>query len=226
MNEKYADEINACESIIHEDNRDGYVNRVESQVVFKGTTTDALFSDYCKDWKDKKVCVLNFASYKNPGGGFLTGAQAQEESLCHTSFLYNVLEKMKPYYEWNLKHNNFGLYFNRAIYSKNIRFFNENKSMVCDVLTCAAPNRSVIEKYGSFTEEQNYDMLKSRINFIKSILGMYDIDTVILGAWGCGVFKQNPDTIARLFSTGGLPVKNVVYAVPDGWNYKVFSEII
>ena len=169
---------------------------------------------------------MNFASYKNPGGGFLNGSSAQEESLCHTSFLYNVLERETEFYDYNKQHMNRGLYHNRAIYSQDIRFFSDNKTMVCDVITCAAPNRSVLEKYGSFTEDQNMHMLKSRIRFIKSIIERHNIDTVILGAWGCGVFKQNPRTIAKLFSENGMPAKHAVYAIPDDWTFKIFSEII
>lgn len=51
--------------------------------------------------KEKRTAILNFASYKNAGGMFLQGSSAQEESLCHASFLYNVLSEFKDYYAWN-----------------------------------------------------------------------------------------------------------------------------
>ena len=84
-----------------------------------------------------KIALLNFASYKAPGGKFLVGAMAQEEAICHESTLFNVLRRFGPtYYAWNQKNLNRGFYLNRALYSPDILF----KDVFCDVITCAAPN--------------------------------------------------------------------------------------
>lgn len=69
---------------------------------------------------DGKRAILNFSSYKNPGGMFLNGSKAQEECLCHESYLYNVLSKIEGFYDWNNKHKNKALYLNRGLYSPNI----------------------------------------------------------------------------------------------------------
>lgn len=145
-----------------------------------------------------KVTLLNFASYKNPGGKFLDGSSAQEESICHKSNLYNVLssEKLKEYYEWNNLHKNKALYKNRALYTPDIIFDNAYK---IDVITCAAPNFSAASKYMSVTEEENSKVLKDRIDFLLNVISEFNTDTLILGAWGCGVFGQNPAEVARLF---------------------------
>lgn len=88
-----------------------------------------------------KVAILNFANYTIPGGGYLHGALAQEEVLCHQSDLYQVLTKFSQYYRWNQMNLNQNLYEHRAIYTPNIVFTNLDGSLVntLDVITCAAP---------------------------------------------------------------------------------------
>lgn len=81
--------------------------------------------------KEKRTAILNFASYKNAGGMFLQGSSAQEESLCHASFLYNVLSEFKDYYAWNDKHKNRALYENRALYSPDVVFTNDSVGTLC-----------------------------------------------------------------------------------------------
>ena len=73
--------------------------------------------------KEGKTAVLNFASYKNPGGMFLEGSCAQEECLCHASYLYNVLSRYDAtYYSLNRQNLNKSLYRNRALYTPNVFF--------------------------------------------------------------------------------------------------------
>lgn len=156
--------------------------------MLKTDTVSALFQQS----EDSHVVLLNFASYRYPGGKFLHGSSAQEESLCHASFLYDVLSRQTAYYAWNNEHLNRGLYKNRALLSPKVRFFYNGKERLADVLTCAAPNRSCIH-YNRFTEEENRQELHSRIEFISSILRHdgYTPDVIILGAFGCGVFAQD-----------------------------------
>ncbi len=196
------------------------------QFVWQETTDKALFKIPADN--HGKIALLNFASYNNPGGKFLEGSSAQEESCCHASFLYNVLLGIPKYYEWNNQHKNRTLYEDRAIYSPDVIFeagdFSVRKA---DVITCAAPNRSVLEKYGSFTEEENDTVLKERIDFVRDICTENKVNTVVLGAWGCGVFRQNPERVATLFkesfaNTGMI----VVYAVPDDKTYSIFKSVI
>ena len=105
--------------------------------------------------RDGKTAVLNFASYKNPGGKFMEGSSAQEECLCHASTLYNVLKQFPVYYQWNRVHNNRALYTNRALYSEDVIFLDDSvcvygaepEQVKIDVITCAAPNFSAAGKY-------------------------------------------------------------------------------
>lgn len=179
-----------------------------------------------KSYKSGKTAILNFASYKNPGGNFYGGSSAQEESLCHESFLYNVLKSFeKTYYEPNRNNLNKGLYTNKAIYSPDV-FFGEDKF---DVITCAAPNIGVGRKYQNVSDAQNSKILDSRIKFILDIAAENKVDTLILGAFGCGVFKQNPIEVAGKFKyyINQYDFKNVIFAVPyseNNNNLKCFQK--
>ena len=178
-----------------------------------------------------KVCILNFASYKQPGGGFLKGMMAQEEALCSVSTLYPVLAEFgRTYYSWNQKNLNKGMYTNAALYSPDILFFaSDGRAEKFDVLTCAAPNISSGKRYGTVSEMENSAYLCSRIKFMYDVASKKKVDTLILGAWGCGVFKQDPHEVARLLCHYGKEssVRRLVFAIPDvtSRNYKAFIEV-
>lgn len=179
------------------------------------------------------VAVLNFASYKNPGGKFIEGSSAQEESLCHASFLYNVLASCSVYYEWNNEHKNRGLYENRAIYSPDVLFQKGKDKRDCDVITCAAPNITPSHKYNwGVTDEENTKSLKSRIKFVLDIAADQKRETLILGAFGCGVFGQDAEEVANIFmdylTTTHKMFKKVIFAIPKGFhteNYDKFEKV-
>lgn len=171
--------------------------------------------------------LLNFASYRHAGGGFVTGAWAQEEATCHDSTLYNVLCRFESFYAENENNLNRSLYTDRAIFSPNIVFERGGKSAKCGVITCAAPNYGSAKNHG-VTERENEDALARRIDFIINIAEEQGCDTVILGAWGCGVFGQDPAVVARLFKErlekSGL--KHAVFAIPgNDRNYTEFERM-
>lgn len=196
-------------------------------------STEAIY-EYAKEEKGT-LAVLNFASYKNPGGGFLSGSRAQEECLCHESYLYNVLAQFPDYYTWNNNHKNRCLYENRAIYSKEIGFEHNGTITFCDVITCAAPNISPSRKYGyGISKIENSAVLDSRIKFVLSIAADQKVDTLILGAFGCGVFGQDADDVAEIFinllvTDYATEFKKVIFAIPiindDSVNYSKFQNM-
>ena len=198
----------------------------QPEVIFENT--DSVSSVFKHAGPDTgTVAVLNFASYRNPGGKFLEGSSAQEESLCHESFLYNVLSKCDSFYDWNNSNVNRGLYLNRAIYSPGILFARDGRETMCDVITCACPNKIPAVRYHSFTAEENSEALRQRIAFIKDIAEDNAVDTLILGAFGCGVFMQDPEEVAHTFSETfrESTVKRIVYAVPgENRNANVFRK--
>lgn len=175
-----------------------------------------------------KMAALNFASYKNPGGMFMNGSKAQEECLCHESNLYNILYAFNnTYYMWNNGHKNKALYLNRALYTPEVLFMGsladgnkENKEIPCDIITCAAPNYSAAHRYQGVQKQENIEACRSRIRFILDIAAENKVDTLILGAFGCGVFGQDPVDIAiifkeYLFSVHNNRFKTVIFAIPE-----------
>ena len=201
-----------------------------SPILQQNTTDGMLFN--LPQTAQTKIALLNFASYKSAGGGFINGAKAQEECLCHSSILYNVLVRKHEYYEWNQRNINHGLYTDRALYTSGVIFEDpKGKAYKCDVITCAAPNRSICQTSNYFaatqpvTEEQNDIVLKNRISFIADICMKENVDTVILGAWGCGVFSQDPHKVAKYFyETFKETGIACIYAIPDEKTYKAFED--
>lgn len=189
-------------------------------------TVSALYKHHSVTGKNT---LLNFASYTNPGGGFISGSMAQEESLCHESFLYNVLTYFeKEYYKENRDNKNRGLYSNRGIYSPGILFSKNETYLEADVITCAAPNKTAAMAQG-VTGQENTEALDSRIRYVVNIAANFKPDVLILGAYGCGVFGQDPKEVAELFKKHlcgkGDTIKKVVFAIPGGDNLKAFQEV-
>lgn len=180
----------------------------------------------------EKTAVLNFASYKNPGGMFLNGSRAQEECLCHASYLYNVLRQFEgSFYAWNRQHKNRALYLDRALYTPWVLFEQDGASVCCNVITCAAPNKSVAQKYQNVSDAENTSVLRQRIQFVLDIAEHNYVDTLILGVYGCGVFGQDASEVAGIFkeclSSTHRCFKKVVFAIPEGrdGNLQAFRSV-
>lgn len=203
------------------------------QIHLKDTTSSQAIFDVRNEDELSRVAVLNFASYKNPGGMFLNGSIAQEEALCHDSTLYNVLKHFDDtYYAWNRKHLNRAMYEHRALYSEDIVFFKDNKPYLADVLTCAAPNYGTASKYQNVTMEENKKILRERIEFIFQIAVTKGVDILILGAWGAGVFKQDARLVAseflRAIQKYQYSFTDIIFAVPKSRNknYEAFEAVL
>lgn len=226
MNKLHKDEINHCvaNSIIYDSHSD--FSGIEAPKIGRSdlyVSPEDSVSAACRLNKEEggKTAILNFASYKYPGGQFLSGSFAQEESLCHESILFNVLSEFPDYYNWNNAHKNRSLYMNRALYSPDILFCPEGEDeFTCDVITCAAPNLNPYYKYGncSLTLEENSEVLDSRIRFILKIAADNHVNNLVFGAWGCGVFMQDPYEVSRLFLKNikkyGYDIANYTFAIP------------
>jgi uncharacterized protein (TIGR02452 family) len=208
---------------------------------------------------NESPCLLNFASSKHPGGGFLRGAPAQEESIARSSGLYPTLIKHPEFYEENKKsqRDNIGLYLDYAIYSPGVPVIrNDAGDWLEDpyftaVLTSPAPNRAAIlnEKHevyeaaneGKDAEDEDLEddidemddeiekTLDKRMHQVLSIMAANGHRTIILGAWGCGVFGNDPLTVAGLFRDNlqKLPFfDKVVFAIYDKRDAEVVRSFV
>lgn len=230
MEEKYSKEIKysienteICNSIdlLNTEKEEPENTMVEVQIYVGDIDTVEAILEFAS--KDKRIAALNFASYKNAGGMFIKGSRAQEECLCHESFLYNVLKENESYYEENRKNKNRALYHNRALYSPDVIFEREGRLCYCDVITCAAPNKRATQKYCNVSDEENSRVLESRIDFILDIAKRHKVDILVLGAFGCGVFGQSGEEVAKIFHKLLLReeygcFESVVFAVPASKN--------
>lgn len=172
----------------------------------------------------RRVAALNFASAKHPGGGFLGGARAQEESLARSSGLYACLLHNRMYrYHEALKDP---MYSDYVIYSPDVPIFkNDDGALldapyVCSFLTSPAVNAKVVLDRNPNAHSAIREAMQRRINKVLTVAAIHQHDTVILGAWGCGVFGNDSAEIAELFHaalTGNFQgvFDTVVFAITD-----------
>lgn len=182
------------------------LTKTENETRFEITdeTTLEAAKRICKEDENANPFVLNFASAKNPGGGFLGGAQAQEESLARSSSLYPCLMANYEMYSFNRKGSSC-LYSDWMIYSPKVPVFRNDdgsfveKAYLVSFLTSPAVNAGAVKK----SEPQKFDLIEStnreRARKLLWIADKENHQTLILGAWGCGVFQNDPHEIAQIF---------------------------
>jgi len=203
--------------------------------------------------QNERVAVLNFASPKNPGGGVRTGASAQEEAICRITNLYPCLTKIDGkgiFYDARVK----SPYTDKTLYTRDVAVIktdeiepvllkpniddNNPKSPcdvrrpVCvDVVTCAAPNQSGI----TIPDDELYAIIRRRLAIVLSACVENGAEIVVLGAWGCGAFRNPPDTVAKAMideirENFNFAFRQIVFAVycpgTNQENYEVFKKII
>lgn len=153
---------------------------------------------------ENPVC-LNFASAKNPGGGFLAGSQAQEECLARASALYQSLSSQMTYYNANRSHTS-SLYTNHIIYSPGVPVFRSDDDVLIaepylvSIITSPAVNVGAIRKNEPSNVQKIRSTMETRIRSVLAVARKHNHDSIVLGAWGCGVFGNDPNDIATLFA--------------------------
>jgi uncharacterized protein (TIGR02452 family) len=219
-------------------------------IVSKRRTLEAAAS-----YKGTKTAVLNFASATNPGGGVVRGAAAQEECICRCCGLYfclDIQELWEKFYNPHREAHN-PAYNDDLVYTPDMTVFKtdtaipqqmpQNEWYKVDIITCAAPNvRALADKIRK-GELRNPDVIspksllrmhEKRLKRILDVAVKEGEETIILGAYGCGAFGNNPEIVAQA-AKNVLPdylcaFKNIEYAVycgpKDDTNYKVFERML
>lgn len=200
------------------------------------------------NYKRQRICVLNFASATNPGGGVTRGSSAQEECLCRCSTLYanlNIDRFMKDFYIPHRKAKNY-LYNDDCIYTPDVTVFKTDSARPeimkeedwynVNIITCAAPNlRAYLGNNEGITinkkEIKKFHLKRGRR--ILDIAKANGNEVVILGAFGCGAFCNPPEIVAEAYSElleeykyDFKTVEFAIYCPPrDERNYQTFKRI-
>jgi uncharacterized protein (TIGR02452 family) len=150
------------------------------------------------------VMALNFASAKNPGGGFLGGAKAQEEDLARCSALYTCQLTQRDYYDANRECESM-LYTDHILYSPDVPFFRDERldlleqPFLLSVLTAPAPNAGELLRRDADGARDIRDALERRAGMVLAVAEARGHRVLVLGAWGCGVFRNDPTAVAGVF---------------------------
>lgn len=221
------------------------------QILISQKRTLEAAAPYSRD--GKKVCALNFASYVAPGGGVAKGASSQEESICRISTLYPAISdsSVREFYRKHLElirekkeqGKSEGMRKNRddCIYTPSVvvlRMDTKQCELIpqkdwyeADILTATAPDLRKI--WVPEDEEELADIFDRRVRRILQIAALMDVQVLILGAFGCGVFANPPYIVAKAFEKAidelGPCFETIEFAMGHdsefGENYMAFSEI-
>jgi uncharacterized protein (TIGR02452 family) len=180
-----------------------------------------------RDDPSARVLALNFASAKNLGGGFLNGSQAQEESLARASGLYACVAPLQAMYEAN-RQSSTCLYTEHMIYSPDVPVFRDDDDALLDepyavsFVTAPAVNAGVVREKEPRNVARIEPVMLARIEKVLAVAVANGHEVLVLGAWGCGVFRNDPtqvaDGFARHLKGDGrfrLAFRKVVFAVLD-----------
>ncbi|TKK86567.1 TIGR02452 family protein [Herbidospora galbida] len=168
------------------------------------------------------ACLV-FASAKNAGGGFLNGAKAQEEDVARASALYPCLTAAPEFYAFHRAQGDLR-YSDRVIYSPGVPVFRDDRGDLLDApyrvafLTSAAPNARAMGQSQRESLGELPALLTARAARVLDVAAAHGHRRLVLGAWGCGVFGNDPGMVAAAFATalaGPQPFDQVRFAVLD-----------
>ncbi|THH03621.1 hypothetical protein EW146_g10380 [Bondarzewia mesenterica] len=155
-----------------------------------------------------KVGVLNFASAKKPGGGFINGAQAQEESIARSSTLYPTLvtRTAKQFYDLHNRNPKGGYYSHAMIYSPSVTVFRDDSGAWIEpyqvnIITSPAVNAGVVRQGAipGSEEAKIAQVMRERMARILFLFERQGVKDVVLGSFGTGVFRNSVEAVANIW---------------------------
>src|SRR5262245_13768552 len=153
--------------------------------------------------KGLTVVALNLAAAAHPGGGFLSGARAQEETLARSSGLYACLA-WNPMYDFHRARRD-AMSTNYAIYSPDVPIIRTDdgalleQPWLCSIITAPAVNARAVLKHAPSRRPEIRPAMRERVHKVLTVAALHGHDTLVLGAWGCGAFGNDVEEIAELF---------------------------
>lgn len=216
----------------------------------KVLVTNSRSLEAAEKYKDKKVCVLNFASFCNPGGGVKRGEKTQEEALCRGSSLFWSIATPDCMNQFYIPHRTMtdARYNDDMIYSPEVLVIRKDDDSMellehedryfVDIITCAAPNlgRKASNQYNTMagatqvklSDEELLELLEKRYNRLFELAHSQGAEILILGAIGTGVFHNKASVVAEAFRNVILRHPNwfetIEFAIPGDPNDKKFRD--
>jgi uncharacterized protein (TIGR02452 family) len=184
------------------------------------------------------TAALVFASARNPGGGFLAGAKAQEEDVARASALYECLITVEEFYDHHRANPDLR-YTDRVIYCPDVPVIRDDDGTLLEqpyglsFLVAAAPNLGAILTNQPHLAGTVPTVLKRRAERVLRVARAHGHRQIVLGAWGCGVFRNPPEIVADAFRHALTEVPGfdrVVFAIldrsADGATYHAFNAAV
>ncbi len=152
------------------------------------------------------LVLLNFASARHAGGGFITGARAQEEDLCRCSGLYPCIITQPAYLDVNRRQDSL-LYTDHMLHSPRVPWLRTegtgpllDEVFLASVITAPAPNAGQYLAHGQGGWDEVQACLLRRCGQVLALAKAEGHRQLLLGAWGCGVFRNQPAMVADAFA--------------------------
>ncbi|KAF7292725.1 DUF2263 domain-containing protein [Mycena indigotica] len=214
-------------------------------LIYQASTLQAIRQKHADLPTSSRLAILNFASATSPGGGFLGGARAQEETLARSSNLYSSLSSpiAAPFYS---AHNTKSdpRFSHAMVFTRNVRFTRDDAGnwlppVDVDVLTSAAVNVNALRKSLHLPAERPLpadqdteveSIMRERMTRILAAFAHNGAEDIVLGSFGTGAFRNRVDFVAKTWAellAGPFQdvFRCVVFAVIDQGSWRMFKDV-